>query len=113
MTKAATSYSRLHHNSDLPPEDGIYAYYSDDGTLVRVISLRAGGSHRPTPAHMRRPCWAIFFYPTRVVYRVKKNQDDFILTTMKDKESFLEGIAEAYPEHLQVFIWHPDLLSAN
>lgn len=105
MTKAAPSYIRLHHNSDLPREDGIYAFHSDDGFLVKVASQKAESGFG-----LR---WVIYAYhnPQRVIYKIRIQNDS--MSTMRGEECFLRGIREMYPEDLEIFIWHPDLLGSH
>lgn len=117
MTKAAPSYIRLHHNSDLPREIGIYAIYSDDGTLLKVLSKKKVLSKIGEEIGQSTR-WIIslhsFGRDHGIVYKYKKKIDSINpMRLAKSKECFLASIAEAYPEDLELFLWHPNLLDLD
>lgn len=117
MTKTAPLYTKLHHNSDLPREIGIYALCSDDGTLLKVLSKKKVLSKEEGFGQSIRWIISLHFFGRDhgIVYKIWKNKIDSFNPTRfaKSKVCFLASIAEAYPEDLELFLWHPNLLDLD
>lgn len=106
MTKTVPSYIRLHHNSDYPPEGGIYAFFSDTGLPIKLVSIYEW-SKMNAGNFSRRARWIIWSTGFSTSYSI---QDGGRLNCMVNKEKFLSNIENIYPEDLEFFLWNLDLL---
>lgn len=113
MTK--TVYGRLRYNSDYPAEGGIFAFFSDAGFPIKVVSLDEwlrGGNFLKN--RIRWMIWLTELRKSKILYGIGEKDDptmQFII--LKGRESFLENIEKKYPEDLEFFLWHPYFLDLD